>query len=498
MNADLAVLIKLLTGPHQGAELVVEPGRYIVGSSQECDIIISDVLVQPKHLEFEVQKDRATVKPLANARVFVDGEPIAGDQASVAAFHYITIGSTYFTFGTASTAWPPSALRPLPRLREGEPAASVVVTAMPKALPGPPREAEIDEVGQEGRESRLLRMAALMGFLVCLSLAVGSAVWPWLYAPPAAKPVDVIALASDLRQQVKATAYGRNLVVDVAYGRITVTGSVPTEADMRLLYELANDPRFQGLVAIQATSAETLIADAESIFNAFRSSLNIVPNNDGELTVTGFAGGNDSWERLRNTLRRDLPSFAMLKFDVLTADEAVTAARRILARYHLLSAVSVKAGTDGLVASGKLPLEQMPYLQQALIDLQGQLPLLPPVDNQVQPESTSATAEAQKVQDGFEIDTIRDGLLPWLSTANGKRFFAGAILPNGWTIADIGPDGVDIRKNQDMRTLTFGQSLLAAPRLASPLPGASLLPPPPLPPPSSVTESLPIQDFVGP
>jgi len=42
-------LIKILSGPHQGAELQSPPGRLLIGSDEASDIVIADKLVSPQH-----------------------------------------------------------------------------------------------------------------------------------------------------------------------------------------------------------------------------------------------------------------------------------------------------------------------------------------------------------------------------------------------------------------------------------------------------------------
>ena len=44
-----AHLLKVFTGPHVGAEILLSDGDYVVGSDDACDVIFSDRFIAPRH-----------------------------------------------------------------------------------------------------------------------------------------------------------------------------------------------------------------------------------------------------------------------------------------------------------------------------------------------------------------------------------------------------------------------------------------------------------------
>lgn len=69
------VVLRLFTGPHMGAELVLEPGEYVLGSSLDCDIILHDSSVAPRHLKLLVEGNPASIRAIPlEGKALIAGE----------------------------------------------------------------------------------------------------------------------------------------------------------------------------------------------------------------------------------------------------------------------------------------------------------------------------------------------------------------------------------------------------------------------------------------
>lgn len=77
-----SVVLRLFTGPHMGAELVLEPGEYVLGSSLDCDIIFQDSSVAPRHIRLVVEANPASIRVIPlEGEALVAGEQLAVDAA---------------------------------------------------------------------------------------------------------------------------------------------------------------------------------------------------------------------------------------------------------------------------------------------------------------------------------------------------------------------------------------------------------------------------------
>ncbi|PKN31234.1 MAG: EscD/YscD/HrpQ family type III secretion system inner membrane ring protein, partial [Deltaproteobacteria bacterium HGW-Deltaproteobacteria-20] len=44
-----SIRLRIFSGPHMGAEIILPPGEHLVGSDDSCVIILSEGLVSPRH-----------------------------------------------------------------------------------------------------------------------------------------------------------------------------------------------------------------------------------------------------------------------------------------------------------------------------------------------------------------------------------------------------------------------------------------------------------------
>lgn len=116
-------LLKVIAGPHQGAEIGLYAGKTLVGSDDECDVVLHDILVAPQHLELELTDSGITAAPLGG-RVYANGKRIRDARQSVADFGFLSIGGTHLVVGPAEGKWPLLSAADVPELeKEAEPAA---------------------------------------------------------------------------------------------------------------------------------------------------------------------------------------------------------------------------------------------------------------------------------------------------------------------------------------------------------------------------------------
>src|SRR5687768_7650645 len=114
-------LLKIISGPHQGAEVALRPGRLVVGSHAECDLVLHDVLVAPQHFALTLENGRVSVEPL-EGRVYANGKRLSA-ASPVPEFGFVTVGTTHLVLGPGAARWPLLSPADVPEL-EKEPAPS--------------------------------------------------------------------------------------------------------------------------------------------------------------------------------------------------------------------------------------------------------------------------------------------------------------------------------------------------------------------------------------
>jgi len=93
-----SIRLRIFSGPHLGAEIILPPGEHLVGSDDSCDIILSEGLVSPRHALVRiipVQDDspQADIRPVDDT-VLIDQSPAAADGTPWSPGSPCLLGST--------------------------------------------------------------------------------------------------------------------------------------------------------------------------------------------------------------------------------------------------------------------------------------------------------------------------------------------------------------------------------------------------------------------
>ncbi|MDR1519822.1 MAG: FHA domain-containing protein [Planctomycetota bacterium] len=135
---DVNALLKLLAGPQAGAELVLAPGAYTLGSADDADLVLLDAAVRPRHAVLRIADSGWVVEPLDGAEVRLDGRLLSA-VAPVAPYQVITLGGVHLALGpdgpwTRLPVIPQPIAAPPPETPPSSPSASE------KNAPGPAAE----------------------------------------------------------------------------------------------------------------------------------------------------------------------------------------------------------------------------------------------------------------------------------------------------------------------------------------------------------------------
>jgi len=99
-------LLKLLSGSHVGAEIELAEGQYVLGSNEECDLVLADSDVLGEAAQIIIEDGNVTLNNLAsNVDLYVDGVK-QDNSISVSPFLVVTMGSLHFAMAPEGSTWP--------------------------------------------------------------------------------------------------------------------------------------------------------------------------------------------------------------------------------------------------------------------------------------------------------------------------------------------------------------------------------------------------------
>jgi type III secretion system YscD/HrpQ family protein len=424
-------LLKVLSGPHAGGEVLLADGEYVIGSDDSSEIVLTDDYVAPRHARLSVRAGSVTCQGLDGARIHLEG---AGtDGAQLAPFQCFTLGATHLAIGPAEAKWPavnvPTApvqvdLPPVPAAAPthepaGEDALQVAAEAVDKpAADVAPAAAPIAAAATPAAKPANRGLwAAVVGFVAALAALFAFVAWLALSEPPAVPVVSREVQQAALQNAIAKLGFGESVTVTDQANRFVVAGHVATPADKRAVREavLAIDRATR----LRIHDAQTLLATVKDMLRMNRLDFTAAAGKPGEIVVGGLLRDADQWARVRQRILTDMPQLTALTEDFANVPKA-----------------TVESGPeDEATADAETPADPEPADPAEVAAASGQsaaTPSLPP------------------------IQSISVGNTRFITLANGEHVFRGAVLASGYTVKEIEADRVVLARGASVHIIKIG------------------------------------------
>jgi len=473
-------VLRFLSGPHAGAEAVVNDGAYVLGNGADSDLVIQDPGIAARHLLLELRSGRMTAESL-DAAFFLDGEEVGQGRVTLAPFQVLTAGATSMALARYGDPWPEPAIPPLRTDagltgKEAEDAALPGPEKNPEDHAAPPPDDQDDEpdsrsVMPPGFLARLPRWAWLAG----PPLIVAAVFWlgTVLITPSAVEDraptepwTDLLGVLDELNlEQVRAERK--------AGGRFIVNGLVATDAQQRALRLALRDLPFP--VSLRVVVMERRIRAVEEVLRILGLRHQVEDLGQGRLRLSGYVRDEAVLARLEEQLASDVPGLDDVLMKVVRYVEVHAALVQHMRHEGLLGLVQLEPHAGWITAGGALDPQQrrawgrvkdaVEQEMEAPIVFQEEFtfpPLAPaaaaPDPRETRPAKASSSAgsgsglppnkatnrEEARPPRIFPLPIRGISLvpIPFVLTADGERVFSGARLPDGGIVESIGLRGI--------------------------------------------------------
>lgn len=460
-------LLKILSGPHQGAEVALEDGEITAGSSLECDLILSDSMIAPTHIVIAVGNDEIAISPKAD-KVYINGKGIPQETRQIEPFDCITIGSTHMVIGPSDATWPaihPPALSELKEYSEEEEisasastvAHSTAEATTPKVAHPEPPASDLFSIIKNLFTKKIYEPIFLIksGIVLMLLLIAGAIalVMTQDKGPSAHLDPDEIEPAKqEVLRVLKNLGINEDFIVISTnqFGQLKVEGQVETAKQAReaasALREL--NPYYRSFFKSQ----ESLVNASSGILEMLRAPVKASSSGIGKIHVIGYYPNEGAWEKAKTSLLADVPGLKSIEDDVITGVEVRERSNEILEKNKLTQSVTIYTLINGVYARGRLSDNMRENWEKARFELQKALGPNVPFFDQV---TLIPAAQRLYLDSPIESITISDNL-SWMTLKNGKTFFEGSSIPSGYTISDITKKGVILKRGRESVTLKVG------------------------------------------
>lgn len=433
-------LLKILSGPHQGAEieLPADGEAFVVGSDEKDDIVLFDTLIAPRHFEIQNRGDAVIVKPLSG-RLFLNGKLVINEEESIKPFEFITAGTTQMVVGPLEGAWPNLSALDAPELED-------ITEAIPASeLVGTPLEADVAEaIARKNREA--LRKRRQRKTLVVAGLVVLGGLLTLIFFP-SKNQIDIRDVEKIVRAEISDKEYLNSVELRNENGQLILEGYVPTNMEAR---DLRTDlVKIYPNLQFRVRSEEKIIQDMEDTLRALDAQTKIVTIQPGSYAIMGYIYNTEGWQKIRNRLLLDVPGVKKVQDDILSPERVVSEVQDILAQYGLSNEITVVPQANRLTFKGDIGVSQQENWRNVAEEFIEMFSDFVPVEFEVRVSGVvtqqleSFTFFESSVQG---VSVGRNGL-SWVTLSNGKRYFVGSYLPSGYTILSIGSEGIEFAKD---------------------------------------------------
>jgi type III secretion system YscD/HrpQ family protein len=485
----MGLLLKVLSGPHQGAEFDVPDEEIIIGSADECDVIISDALVANKHVKFGLSENHIFVTPL-EGNVFIDGK-LLREPSTVDNFKFITIGATHMMVGEAdSEQWKTIVLGEFPELEKvveevakfDEPAAlgseTIEGVASEEAginsgnstqkMDGPSAEdilekdldkRKVEQADKAGKIKLTLKQKIIRytsGFAICFAISLAVSIATVLVKDhkslPPPKPESL-----EVRVQKAVDALKLNAKLKISKANedsaVSVVGYVITMEDSAAVKSTAKGIAEE--VTVKILSMEKIVNSATEMVKQSKQSVVLKKSEEfGEVVATGYIKKEETWENLKTEIL-SIKGIIGIKDEVLVKSSAVDLAKSVLEEHKFKDKLEVAANDSGVEIKGTISDNDKESWSKTRDDLEkafkkkAQLSFMIAV-------STDRNLTIEKFFGG-KIDSVNFNSqgLDWINIKGGNKYFQGSVLPSGYVIDLIEQTSVTIKNAEEVIKLEF-------------------------------------------
>ena len=450
-------LLKILTGPQEGAELELDAGIALrMGTDDSCDIAIVDAMAPAQALEVVLEGDDVFVTAAAE-RIFAgDAALPVGEKTTLPDYTILTIGSTRCAIGDADKPWPPLRWIPLdvllaekPEAKEEEKPQEQTPEQTEEAPLSREQVEKLDELQSKQRAKRSRGFAIISWLLLILICAAGmwfTGRYVWKIAAPKekeeAKDIAENAHKTRLERLPKESSQTFVKLVEEAVKYF------PENAKLSNLVKW-KDP--------EMTDDETLARSVkELVWGLTEGRLQLVSLKDRVARLMGMTNSEEEWNTIVDNIRHDVPRLASVESDVVYADVMAAKLREALAKTGFQD-VRVEILPGELQFVGYAPKESRPKeSSQTFVKLVEEavkyFPENAKLSNLVKWKDSKTAIEGEEPVEPKARQLPITGIVvhpyPCVILADGQRLGPGSQV-GGYTIDEISLTEVSLSRNEE-------------------------------------------------
>ncbi|MFM8246094.1 MAG: type III secretion system inner membrane ring subunit SctD [Burkholderiaceae bacterium] len=427
--------LRVLHGPQAGSRLTLAVGEYMLGTDDDCEVILAGPRLMGLHAKLKIDADAAILSPVDGSVLDGHGKHIAADTP-LALGMPVEIGGIWVSIDEVDAPWPSTeTLIPQPGI--AAPSESLTHEE-PLELASPETPAGDDVEHQRVRARRIL--IASLSVLATIGIAsIFGAFWLSHQATPVAQPVvDSQPLSNDpsLSERLTKAFPGRTIKITQSNGKSSVVTAYASDQPMatRMLQLIR---KFDSAAVTHIFVDDAMLESARAASQKYRQEghraiVQVTGINNGVISARGWVGASSVRDEVLENLKNSAPGIRSVEAAFQGAEELPTLFIERLTAADLSTKLKIVSKQPELVLRGSLTEDEIQRWEKLLIQFNEEF-------GQLMPIRTSITV-AQKLPP-VNIQTIVGGTMPFIITDTGQRIGIGGEA-NGHTITSIKDDEI--------------------------------------------------------
>lgn len=463
MSDQDKLLFKILSGTHLGVEVLLAPGRYLVGQSEEADLILTDQMIGDTHAWLEISEDNLRIEPIDQALVIHRGQVIRDESLTLRCYEPVTLGTTRVAIGAPGGDWSgvfgigdstggvggqaATFLRAGTLVQVARQAARRSGLRQRLNTIWPPRRREQAATGRGLMTYVVVGMAIGLAPVV-LSLTSGTLVESGNGTVESAQARNLDAVE---RAHLLLTSSGQAdvTVAKSEQGEVVLSGFVADRHERSKVLDTLSRNEVRHDASGLRTQQELLSQVNELLAAMDLSRLQATYLGQGRIEVSGYVAEKSHWEQAEQVLRRDLQFLGPIVARIDTLASRKEALERMVKAAGIDNPVQVARARDGaLQVSGMLSAPEMEKWRAVVARFIEKYGEYPRIRSRVDDIGSVLGMEIQGVVISPDASYVILG--------DGRRYMEGAVTDNGYTIELIEYDRLVLSGRNHRHVLNTG------------------------------------------
>ena len=448
-NQNISYSLKVLNGPHAGAELSLSDKIWVVGRADTCDVALLDETLKEQHAKFSLRDGKVFCEPFEGATVSVDGFRLEG-PTELKKYQSILCGKTLLSVGPSNEAWPEISLKEEKGEKKEETQTAIEVT----------EETQEEVKAQEEKPSRFLSFKKLKDIIFSLRV--------WLIVifmvlgifslfrsnenkilESEKKNFPIVSIKTSIEKVLEEFEVEPSLIKLGLSGKMfTLQCYVDTLATKKELQDKLRALPNVTFQSLRIFAQQSFLEQAQEALKGLQTIQVLSAVRPDTLILKGYLHDMDQLPAIKSRLFNDIMGLNALETSLLGHEDVYKMASNLLTQYDLMGLLKVQSMKTGIMITGNIQASDEPHWKDAQKALKKTFDSICKVLTYVAVVAPSAIKKLFFPSPiiGVSIPNNEPG---WIDLKDGGRYYEGALLDSGYVLQSISPEGIRLQKNED-------------------------------------------------